>query len=66
MMAERGVAVAHATLNRWVLKLAPTLDKGVRPPLGLTNASWRVDETAIEVKGEWKELDRAVDSMENT
>ncbi len=31
-----------------------------------TNDSWRVDETYIEVKGEWKYLYRAVDSKGNT
>lgn len=66
MMAERGVKVDHSTLNRWVLKFAPELDKRIRPHLSLTNDSWRVDETYIEIKGEWKYLYRAVDSMGNT
>ena len=66
MMAERGVEVDHSTLNRWVLKFAPELDKQVRSHLSETNDSWRVDETYIEVKGEWKYLYRAVDSMGNT
>ena len=65
-MAERGVEVDHSTINRWVLKLAPELDKRVRPHLGLTNDSWRVDETYIKVKGAWKYLYRAVDSAGNT
>jgi transposase-like protein len=65
-MAERGVAVDHSTINRWVLKLAPELDKRLRPHLSLTNDSWRVDETYIEVKGEWKYLYRAVDAAGNT
>jgi transposase-like protein len=34
--------------------------------LRATNDSWRVDETYIEVKGEWKYLYRAVDSQGNT
>ncbi|MCY7285720.1 MAG: IS6 family transposase [Cyanobacteria bacterium CAN_BIN43] len=66
MMAERGVEVDHSTINRWVLKFAPELDKRLRPHLSQTNDSWRVDETYIEVKGEWKYLYRAVDSMGNT
>lgn len=45
MMQERGVEVDHSTLNRWVLKYAPELDKRVRPYLRLSNDSWRVDET---------------------
>ncbi len=65
-MAERGVEVDHSTIQRWVLSYAPELDKRVRPHLNLTNDSWRVDETYIEVKGEWKYLYRAVDSIYNT
>jgi transposase-like protein len=65
MMAERGVEVDHSTINRWVLKFAPELDKRLHLHLSLTNDSWRVDETYIEVKGEWKYLYRAVDSIGN-
>jgi putative transposase len=30
MMGERGVAVDHATLNRWVIKYAPEFEKQFR------------------------------------
>lgn len=66
MMRERGVSVEHTTIYRWVQAYAPELDKRCRPHLQATNDSWRVDETYIEVKGEWKYLDRAVDSAGNT
>ena len=66
MMAERGIKVDHSTINRWVLKYAPELDKRIRPHLKQTNDSWRVDETYIKVKGRWKYLYRAVDSLGNT
>ena len=66
MMQERGVEVDHSTINRWVLKYAPELDKRIRPHLQSTNDSWRVDETYIKVKGKWKYLYRAVDSLGNT
>jgi transposase-like protein len=66
MMAERGVEVDHSTINRWVLKYAPEMDKRVRPHLKQTNDSWRVDETYIKIRGEWKYLYRAVDSEGNT
>lgn len=65
-MAERGVEVDHSTINRWVLKFASELDKRLRSHLSLTNDSWRVDETYIQVKGDWKYLYRAVDSAGNT
>ena len=66
MIQERGVEVDHSTINRWVLKYAPELDKRIRPHLRSTNDSWRVDETYIKVKGQWKYLYRAVDSQGNT
>jgi len=53
-MAERGVHVDHSTLNRWVLKDAPELDKRLRTDWKPTNDSWRVDETSIEIKGAWQ------------
>ena len=66
MMQERGVKVDHSTINRWVLKYSLELDKRIRPHLRPTNDSWRVDETYIKVKGQWKYLYRAVDSKGNT
>lgn len=65
-MRERGIEVDHSTLNRWVLKYGPELEKRIRPHLQATNDSWRVDETYIKVKGVWKYLYRAVDSRGNT
>jgi transposase-like protein len=66
IMQERGVEVDHSTINRWVLKYAPELEKRIRLHLRGTNDSWRVDETYIKVKGRWKYLYRAVDSQGNT
>ena len=66
MMLERGLTVDHTTVYRWVQVYAPELDKRCRAYLKPTNDSWRVDETYIEVKGEWKYLYRAVDSQGNT
>ena len=65
-MQERGVEVDHSTINRWVLKYAPELDKRMRPHLRPANDSWRVDETYSKGKGRWKYLYRAVDSQGNT
>jgi IS6 family transposase len=41
---------------------APELEKRCKPHLKPTNESYRVDETYIKVKGQWKYLYRAVDS----
>ena len=66
MMAERGVTVDHTTIMRWVHQYSPEIEKKVRRYLKPTNDSWRMDETYIRVKGEWKYLYRAVDSNGNT
>jgi transposase-like protein len=66
MMAERGVTVDHTTIMRWVHQYSPEIEKKVRRYLRPTNDSWRMDETYIRVKGEWKYLYRAVDSNGNT
>ncbi len=58
--------VHHTTVFRWVQRYGPEIDKRCRPHLHSANDSWRVDETYIEVKGEWKYLYRAVDSKGNT
>ena len=61
MLEERGVAVDHSTLNRWVVRYAPLLDRQFRDRKQPVGASWRLDETYVKVKGVWKYLYRAVD-----
>jgi transposase, IS6 family len=45
MLADRGIAVDHTTIYRWIQAYAPELDQRLRPHLRLTSGSWRVDET---------------------
>ena len=66
MMAERGVAVDHATVHRWALKLLPVFAKVFRSRKRPVGRSWRMDETYIRVNGEWKYLYRAVDRLGQT
>jgi len=66
LIAERGLPVDHSTVFRWVQHYSPVLDKRCRRYLRPTNDSWRVDETYIKVKEQWKYLYRAVDSAGNT
>jgi len=61
MMAEHGVEVDHATLNRWVVKYVPLLEREFRTRKLPAGSSWRMDETYVRVKGSWKYLYRAVD-----
>ncbi len=55
------MSVDHSTLNRWVIKYAPQIEKHFRLRRRPVGKSWRLDETYIKVKGEWKYLYRAVD-----
>ena len=66
MLADRGVDVGHTTLFRWIQAYAPELEKRIRPRLGRSDCSWRVDETYVRVKGRWTYLYRAVDSRGRT
>ena len=45
MMAERGLAVDHVTIWRWVQHYAPLLNQRLRRELRRPTASRRVDET---------------------
>ncbi|CDG19911.1 transposase [Xenorhabdus poinarii G6] len=66
MMAERGIEVDHATLHRWVIRLVPLLDKVFRRHKCPVGRRWRMDETYIKVRGQWKYLYLAVDSSGQT
>src|SRR4051812_525515 len=61
LFRERGLAVDHSTLNRWVLTYAPRIERRLRcfgkPHCG----SVRIDETYIKSRGQWRYLYRAID-----
>ena len=45
LMEIRGVKVDHATIQRWVFKCTPMLDKEFRKRKKRVGMSWRMDET---------------------
>ena len=61
MMAERDIVVSHTTIMRWVMRYVPEYERRwerfARPP----GTSWRMDETAVPVRGGRHYLYRAVD-----
>lgn len=61
MMAERGIAVSHTTILRWVLHYVPEYERRWARFARPTNSSWRMDETAISVGNVRCYLYRAVD-----
>ncbi|WP_156992232.1 IS6 family transposase [Paraburkholderia oxyphila] len=66
MMAERGIEVDHSSVHRWVIKLVPLLEKAFRCRKRPVGKIWRVDETYVKVKRQWKYLYRAVDKAGST
>ena len=66
MMRIRGASIDHATLQRWVMRFVPLIDKAVRRHKKPVGSSWRMDETYIKLNGKWIYLYRAVDSLGNT
>lgn len=65
-MQERGYAVDHSTVQRWVVHYAPPIEKVFRKTKRKTGDRWRMDETYIKIKGKWRYFYRAVDKEGKT
>jgi transposase-like protein len=63
MMAERGIGLVHTTILRWVHHYTPEFQKRWNRFARTVGGSWRMDETYIKVRGQWKYLYRAVDKQ---
>ncbi len=66
MMAERGIIVSHTTIMRWVLRYVPEYESRWARYARPVNSSWRMDETAVSVRGGLHYLYRAVDKHGKT
>ncbi len=66
VMQERGFSVDHSTINRWVLHYSPQLDTAFRQKKKRVGHRWRMDETYVKIKGQWKYYYRAVDKQGQT
>jgi transposase, IS6 family len=52
LFRERGLAVDHSTLNRWVLAYAPLIERRLRAFRKPHCGSIRIDETYIKIRGQ--------------
>ena len=66
MMSERGIGLAHTTIQRWVQHYTPEFEKRWQRYARPVGGSWRMDEAYVKVRGEWVYLYRAVDRQGNT
>ena len=66
LLSMRGVQVDHSTVQRWVFKFSPEIEKNMHKRKRQVCSSWRMDETYIKVGGKDRYLYRAVDKFGNT
>ena len=66
IMKERGFDVDHSTVQRWVVHYAPQLEESFHKKKKRPGDRWRLDETYLKVKGQWKYFYRALDKQGNT
>jgi len=66
LLQIRGVEVDHSTIQRWVYKFSPEVEKNMHKRKYRVGDSWRMDETYIKVGGKDRFLYRAVDKEGNT
>jgi transposase, IS6 family len=63
LLAERGIAVDHVTVYRWVQRFTPLFLNAARPCRHAAGDRWFVDETYVKVAGRWTYLYRAIDQF---
>jgi transposase-like protein len=61
LLVERGVAVDHVTVFRWVQPFTPLLADAARFARHAPGERWFVDETYVKLNGVWRYVYRAVD-----
>ena len=66
LMAERGWAVDHTTIWRWVQRYGPEVHRRLRGNVKPKSSTWHMDETFVRIAGRWLYLFRAVDSQGQT
>ena len=66
LIAERGLAVYHTTIWRWVQRYGPEVHRRLRGNVKQKSSTWHMDETFVRISGRWLYLFRAVDSQGQT
>lgn len=66
LLQIRGVELDHSTIQRWVFKFSPIIEKNMHKRKRSVANSWRMDETYVKVGGKDRYLYRAIDKEGNT
>jgi IS6 family transposase len=61
LLAERGIAVDHVIIYRWVQRFTPEFIEAARPCRHAPGDRWFADETYVKIAGAWTYLYRAAD-----
>jgi IS6 family transposase len=61
LLAERGIAVDHVTVYRWVQTFMPEFIAAAHPTRHATGDRWFMEETYVKLAGRWTCLYRAID-----
>ncbi len=61
LVAERGIAVDHVTICRWVQRFTPEFTGAARPCRHGSGDRWSAGGTYVKIAGKWTYLYRAVD-----
>ena len=66
LMAERGLAMDHTTIWRWVQAYGPEVYRRLQGAVKRKSSTWHMDETFVRIGGRWMYLFRAVDGSGQT
>ena len=66
LIVERGLAMDHTTIWRWVQRYGPEIHRRLRGHLKPKSPTWHIDETFIRIAGRWLYLFIAVDGHGQT
>ena len=66
LMAERGLAVHHTSIWRWIQAYGPEVHRRLRGEVKRKSSTWHIDETFVRIAGKRMYLFRAVDSHGQT
>jgi putative transposase len=62
LLAERGIAISHETVRRWVNHFGPIIAAELRKRRPKPHCSWHLDEVYLKIDGRMVYLWRAVDA----